>query len=178
MYRKFAGVALLIALPVVALAQKPVTKSETVTVTTTIEAIDHEARMVTLRDKDGNFESIYAGPEVKRFDELKVGDKVTFRYTQSVVLKITKAGDAAAKSSDEPAIVRTAGAKPGATITQQQTATVTIKAIDAKTPAVTVQSEDGRSMSFKVEDKNLLKSVKPGDRVVITYTEALMISVE
>ena len=33
-------------------------------------------------------------------------------------------------------------------------------------------------MSFKVEDKGRLKGVNPGDRVVITYTQALLISVD
>ena len=57
---------------------------------------------------------------------------------------------------------------------------MTIKAIaaDAKVPSVTVLTEDGRTVSFKVEDKNNLKDVKVGDKVEITYTVAVMISVK
>jgi len=47
-----------------------------------------------------------------------------------------------------------------------------------KTPAVTVESEDGRRMTFKVKDKGKLKGVNPGDHVVITYTSAIAVSVE
>jgi len=178
MKRSLAVVALF-ALPVVALATDPITKTEKVTIKTTIEAIDHEHRTVTFMDKEGNFDTVWVGPEVQRFNELKVGDKVTFRYTASVVLKVRKPGEpASAVSSEQPAIVRETGAKPGATITQQETATVLIKAIDPKGPGVTVKTEDGHTMSFLVEDKGLLKKFKPGDRVEITYTDAVMISVE
>ena len=74
------ALAVLAAMPLVAVAQKPVTQMEGVEITTKIEAIDKTSRKVTLKDKDGDMETVYCGPEVKRFDELKVGDTVTFRY--------------------------------------------------------------------------------------------------
>jgi len=55
---------------------------------------------------------------------------------------------------------------------------VTIKAIDLSIPSVTITTEDGSTMSFKVEDKKNLTGVKAGDKVQITYTRALAISVE
>jgi hypothetical protein len=81
MKRTLAVLATLLVLPVVALAQKPVTQTEATELTTKIEAIDKTARLVTLKDKDGETETIYCGPEVKRFDELKVGDTITVRTT-------------------------------------------------------------------------------------------------
>jgi Cu/Ag efflux protein CusF len=58
------------------------------------------------------------------------------------------------------------------------TAVVTIKAIDMAIPSVTLTTADGNTMSFKVEDKKNLTGVKVGDKVQITYTRALAISVE
>ena len=78
-----------------ALAQKPVSQGAVVTETATIVAIDSTNRLITLKDKDGITDTIYAGPEVKRFSELKVGDIVTFRYHESVVYAIQKPGDKA-----------------------------------------------------------------------------------
>lgn len=171
--------ACLATLPLYAGEKKPITKSETVTVKTTIEAIDHAARTVTLKDKDGNYDILHAGPEIKRFDELKVGDKVTFKYTESIVFQLRKPGEPAPASGDgEVAIVRNPTEKPSGSMTEQATATVTVKAIDKKVPSVTVETEDGRTMLFKVEKKDRLKGVAPGDRVVITYTTALLVSVE
>ena len=53
-----------------------------------------------------------------------------------------------------------------------------LKAIDEKVPSVTVLTEDGRTVSLKVEDKKRLEGVKVGDKVEITYTVAVMISVK
>lgn len=176
-----AAFAMLVALTGASFAAEPVKhQKEPVTTKATIDAIDHDTRMVTLKDKDGKVTQIYAGPEVRRFDELKVGDVVTFKYDESVVYQIRKPGEAVPPDQkDDPAIVRdAASAKPGATKTTQETKTVTIKAIDPKTQAVTIQTEDGRTMTHKVEDKDLVKNLKVGDRVVITYTKAVAISIE
>jgi hypothetical protein len=179
MKRTLAVLAVLVVLPVFARAQKPVTQTEAIELTTKIEAIDKTARLVTLKDKDGETETIYCGPEVKRFDELKVGDTVTFRYYESVAYAIRKPGQPSGLPAQTgPSVTRGEGPKPGGTVSQQETATVTIKAIDAKVPSVTVLTEDGRTVSMKVEDKKNLKDVKVGDRVEITYTEAVMISVK
>jgi Cu/Ag efflux protein CusF len=178
MKRTLAVLGVLAALPLAALAQKPVTQTEAVETTAQIEAIDHDARLITLKGKDGALETVYAGPEVRRFDALKVGDTVTFRYYESVAYQIRKPGQAAAPGTGEPTIVRGQGPKPGATVSQQKTATVTLKAIDTKVPAVTVQTEDGRTMSFKVADKKNLAGFKAGDKVDVTYTQAFVVSVK
>ena len=158
-------------------AQKAVTQGAQVSETFVIDAIDYTARLVTLRDPQGETETIYCGPEVERFSALKVGDKVTFRYYESVVYQIRKPGSAPSASGDTAGLVRTPGDRPGGTISQQMTATVTINAIDAKVPSVTVSTKDGKTMSFKVENPKNLEGVKVGDQVEITYTQALAISV-
>jgi len=179
MKRTLAVLAVLVALPLVARAQKPVTQTDVVELATKIEAIDKTARMITLKDKDGAMETIHCGPEVKRFDELKVGDTVTFRYSESIVYAIRKPGQPSGLPAQTgPTVTRSQGARPGGTIAQQQTATVTLKAIDLKVPSVTVLTEDGRTLSFKAADANNLKDVKVGDKVEVTYTEAVIISVK
>jgi Cu/Ag efflux protein CusF len=179
MKRLLAALAVVVATAAVARAQKPVTQTDGIEATAKIEAIDHSLRLITLKDKDGATETIYAGPDVKRFDELKVGDTVTFRYYESVAYVIRKPGQPGAAPVDQAAkITRGTGPKPGGTIAKQETATVTIKAIDAKTPAVTVLTQDGRTASFKVDDKKNLTGVAVGDKVEITFTTAVMISVK
>jgi Cu/Ag efflux protein CusF len=179
MKKTLAVLAALVAMPVVALAQKPVTETAAVEVTAKIDAIDRDKRMITLTDKDGSSETVYAGPEVKRFDELKVGDTVTFRYYESVAMVIRKAGDTTAPPpTGDAKIARGTGAKPGGTISRQDTATVTIKAIDQKIPALTVLTDDGRTVDFRVEDPKKLAGLKAGDKVEVTYTQAVVVSVK
>jgi Cu/Ag efflux protein CusF len=171
-----AVIAALIVPSVAAAAQKPVSQATSVTKAFTIDAIDHSGRIVTLKAADGTTTDIFCGPEVQRFAELKVGDKVTFTYRESIVSAIKAAG--AAPTPSNAAVTRTPGAKPGGTIAQQMSAIVTIDAIDAAVPSVTVKSADGRKMSFKVENKKNIEGYKAGDRVEITYTQALAISVK
>lgn len=179
MKTSLVAIAALLVLSGAAFAAKPVTEKETVTVKVTIDAIDHANRLISFKDKDGNYETVVAGPEVQRFDELKVGDKVTFHYTESVVIELRKPGEPApASAAGDATIVRNATDKPSGTLTQQETATVTVKSIDMAIPSVTITTEDGITMSYKVKDKGRLKGVNPGDRIVITYTDALLITVK
>jgi Cu/Ag efflux protein CusF len=158
-------------------AQKPVNVGDAVTETFTIEAIDSSSRIVTLKDTEGNLEDIYCGPDVTRFDALKVGDKVTFRYYESVASAIRRPGTAP-RPTESAGITRTPGDRPGGTVAAQVTATVTIQAIDPKVPSVTVKSDKGRVLSFRVQDAKNLEGYKVGDTVEVTYTQALAVSVE
>jgi Cu/Ag efflux protein CusF len=173
-----AGLALLAALPSPGFAQKAVAQSATLEVTATIEAIDKTSREILIQGPDGEFDTIYAGPDVKRFDELKVGDKLTFRYSESVVYNVRKPGQAPAAPADGTSVTRSTGPRPGATIAEQKTATVKVKAVDMNAPSVTVEGKDGRVMSFRIADKKNLKGVSAGDTVEITYTKAVVISVK
>ena len=180
MKKTLAVLAVLVALPLVARAQKPVTQTEAIELTTKIEAIDKTARLITLKDPDGETETIYCGPEVKRFDELKVGDTVTFRYYESTAYAIRKPGQPSGLPAQTgPTVSRGTGARPE----RDHRGAADRDGDDqgdrrGKVPSVTVLTEDGRTVSFKVEDKNNLKDVKVGDKVEITYTVAVMISVK
>ena len=47
-----------------------------------------------------------------------------------------------------------------------------------KTPSVTFSGPRGWSYSTRVKDKDLLAKVKVGDKVDITWTEALVLSLD
>jgi hypothetical protein len=179
MKKTLAVLAVLVLAPVVARAQKPVTQTDAIELKATIEAIDKTERLVTLKDEAGELETIYCGPEVKRFDELKVGDTVTFRYYESVAYAVRKPGQPSGLPAETgPAITRGQGPRPGGTLARQATATVTVKAVDQKVPSITVLTGDGRTLSFRVQDKKNIKDVRAGDKVEVTYTEAVAISVQ
>ena len=65
-------------------ATQTVKKAESVTATATIQAIDKANRLVTLKDEKGAEDTMQVGPAMKRFDELKVGDKVKVTYYESL----------------------------------------------------------------------------------------------
>jgi hypothetical protein len=159
-------------------AQKKVEQAGNISKTASIVAIDHTKRIVTLKGADGNLEDVHAGPEVKRFDELKVGDSVTFSYHAAMVYEVHKPGTTAAPIQEGVGTVRGQGPKPSGAVTQQQQATVTVEAIDPAVPSMTVRTEDGHVMSARIQDKKNLEGLKVGDKIVVTFTEALMITVE
>jgi Cu/Ag efflux protein CusF len=180
MKKTFAVLAGIVALPLLAAAEPPFTLTDTVVVNARIDVIDHDARELTLVDTGGGTATVRFGPEIDSFDRLTVGDTATFRYYESVAYAIRKPGQPSGLPAETgtTTITRGQGARPSGTIARQETATVTIKAIDPKVPSVTVVTEDGRTVSFKVEGKKNLNDVKVGDKVEITYTEAVMINVK
>ena len=159
-------------------AQKTVERAGDISKTATITAINHSTRVVKVKDDQGHVEDILCGPEIKRFDELKVGDSVTFTYHAAVVYQLLKPGASGPAASETTSTVAGQGAKPSGAYTSQKTLTVTIEAIDPAAPSVTVRTPDGRTVSAEVKDKKNLEGVKVGDKVSITFTEAAMIIVE
>ena len=160
------------------LAQAPVTKSNMIKITATIQAIDQTSRMVTLRDDKGNEDTFVVGEAVKRFNELKVGQKVNITYYESIVFQLVKPGEKPGGNSVEAAFDRAKGALPAGTLAVQDKATVTVKAVDPSVPSITVTTPDGRTVTRKIENKKNIEGVKAGDKIDITYTRAVLTSVE
>src|SRR4051794_38329559 len=159
-------------------AQQKIEQAGNISKSATIVAIDHSNRNVTLKDAEGNLEDFHAGPEIKRFNELKVGDSVTFSYHAAVVYQILTPGTTAPPVQGGVSTVRGQGTKPSGAVTQQRQATVTVEAIDPAVPSIKIRTADGHAMSARVEDKKNIEGVKVGDKVTVMFTEALMITVE
>ena len=167
------------------MAQAPITKTRSITGTATIQAIDSTTRAITLRDESGVEDTYVAGPEVKRFAELKVGDTVKMTYYESVIVQVrkpgAKVGTTGAKPADpglDAAVTRGQGALPSATAAVQEKMTATIKAIDTAGQSVTVTTADGRTVTRRIEDKKNMEGLAVGDQIDLTYTRALLTSVE
>jgi hypothetical protein len=167
----------LVSMARTAMAQAKTVKAEMKVQTATVEAIEASSRTITLKKPDGTFVMTVAGPEVKRFAEIKIGDKVTARYYENVVIMM--------KPNSEPGVdttVRTVTpsgqALPGGTTAKQWTITAFITAIDTKVPSITFKGPNGFNYSSRVQDTAALAKVKVGDRVDIVWTEATLLSLE
>ena len=173
------GLSLALAGTALAAAKEPksIQVHEKIKIKATVEAIDQANRTVTLKGPKGNLMTLAVDESVQRFSALKVGDQVNATYYESVVVEVRKPGQA---PDDSLAIAggTLAGSKPGGAAVVQTTTTVTVEAIDMATPAVTVKTADGNSVSFRVHKKKYLEGVKVGDQVVIVETDALMIDVQ
>jgi hypothetical protein len=176
---KYGAIVLLGLATTSAPALAQLTKSipgESKVVTATVESIERGSREVTVKKTDGKYETFYVSPEIKRFDTLKVGDKVTARYYETLVLQLKAPGDKPVDTTSS-AVTRTEG-RPSGTAAVQQTITATISAIDPKVPSITFSGPRGWTYSSRVEDKKALEKVKVGDRVDITWTSAVLLALD
>ena len=179
-FRTVAAIALISMLTLsYALAQE--TKGQAVvsseTVTATVVKVDQKTREVTIKTKDGKTHSFVAGDDVKNLAQVKKGDIITAVYTEAIAYEVKKHGETGVTTSSAAATAKP-GDKPGAAVAHQTTVTVLITAIDTKAPTVTFMGPRGNSETIKVRDPKNLNGVKVGDKVDITYTEALAIKVD
>src|SRR5262249_61958561 len=138
---------------------KPNKKTTQVPATATIQKIDKASRTVTLRNEKGEEDTFVVGPDVTRFDQLNVGDKINLTYYESLVFEVRKAGQASNDPADAVAAGR-AKDQPGAGIVARQTRTVTVKAGDPGGPSITVETATGRTITRKIEDKKNIEGAK------------------
>ena len=92
---------------------------------------------------------------------------------------IRKPGQAAsAPASTDTKVTRGTGSRPSGTVSKQETATVTIKAIDAE-DAVAHRPDGGRPhRQLPGREQEHIEGVAVGDKVEVTYTKADGISVK
>ena len=145
--------------------------------TATVEAIEAGSRTITLKKPDGTYVTTVAGPEVKRFAEIKIGDKVTARYYENIVVRM-KPNSEPGLATTEKASTPSGQVNPGGTTARQTTLTAVITAIDTKVSSVTFKGPNGWNYSSKVQDTAALAKAKVGDRVDIVWTEATLLSLE
>ena len=149
-----------LALPIAGVADqaatgKGVSASDTIEKRATVTAIDRATRTV------------------------KVGDVVVATYTESIAAHIAKQGEAAPGVTGSVIAEPPSGGKARAG--RQVTASLKVEAVDLKANTVTLSAADGQKRTVEVKDPKVqerLKTVKPGDVVVVTYTEALALRLE
>lgn len=152
---------------------------ETVKATAKVTAIDAAKRLVTL-EMDGKSKTITCGPEVKNFDQIKVGDLLKVTFVEALAVYLQKAGAPAGGEEVKTVTLAPKGAKPGVLVTDTVILKAKIDAVDAKKGAVTITTPEGKTKTMKVAKNNIkvLKGLKKGDDIVVRYTEALAVVVE
>jgi hypothetical protein len=163
----------------VAVAPGKAVATSTTTASAVIVSIDATYRIVTLKTASGKVVEVVAGPEVKNFDQLKVGQKVKAAYSEALSLELKKGGGKPLTMTEKGgAASAAAGAKPGAAGARQVTILADVVKVDTKTHLVTLKGPGGNSVDLHVEDPEQLKNIKKGDQVEAVYTEAVAVTVE
>jgi hypothetical protein len=190
---KLAMAIIAASLAAAAYAQKPeaaagaVLKSEpgkatlarAVEVPAQVVAIDKTTRTVTLKGPEGKVVDVVAGDEVKRFDEIKVGDFIVARYLEALTLELKKTKVKAGEPVVREEAARAApGERPAGVVARQVTAIADVIAVDPKKSTITLKGPRGNVVTLNVQNPDQFKVVKKGDQVEVTYTEAIAVSLE
>lgn len=151
--------------------------AQTVDVSATITAIEKASRTLTLKGPHGDEVKIEAGPEVRNFDQLKVGDIVDIRYIESLALELKKGGGMKVEKTEKAgAVGAQPGAQPAGVLGRQITVVGDVIKVDAAKQTVTLKGPQ-RTLEMKVRDPEQFKLIAVGDQIQATYTEAFALSV-
>jgi len=149
--------------------------------TGTITDIDYPDREMTLEGPHGQRETFVVDKKVQRFNEAKVGDKVSIDYYLGFNAEVR---NPTAEERQNPLVVlETAGragpnAAPAAHDMRQIRAVVTIVGLDRSAQTVTVKGPRGKYFVARVADPSRLEKVRIGQTILMTFTEATAISLK
>lgn len=135
-----------------------------------VTVVNTETRMLTIRKDDGVFEVLHAPPEVKRLDEIKIGDKLTLTKSASALIELEQGRDAGAMGTiARTEVQRDTGSTPGGSITDTARIYGQITGVDKGAGTITVKGAN-RTETYEVADKSVLSelNVKEGDGVIVT----------
>jgi len=152
-----------------------------VQITAKVQAIDPAKREVTLKGPLGNIVTFVVDERVKRLNEVKVGDEVTADYYVSV------AGELRAPTEEEtksPLTVVAGAARtpkdasPAGGALRAFKVVATVEGLDLPTRSCTLKGPMGNYVTVRAASVDNLKKLRRGDTIVVTYTEALAVSIQ
>ena len=143
----------------------------------TVQDIDQETRMVTLRNPDGTMESFIAGDEVRNLAQVKKDDVVLMEYYEGFAVALGPQTDVRAKISEMTLSRAKEGDRPAARLTETVEITARVEEVDRE-KRLAALSGPKRTLVVKVADDVDLDQVKVGDEVLAVYRKSFAISVE
>lgn len=145
------------------------------TVVATVESVDRRRRKVTLRDPEGATHVVAVGAEIEAFDQVDPGDEVEIQLLQDIVTEIREPTEEELKTPLRIVEARPEDS-PGTSELKVIHAVVTVESIDRERQQVTVRGPMGGTRTLPVLFPERLDQVEVGSTVVVTYTEAMAVS--
>jgi hypothetical protein len=151
---------------------------DTITTNVSVVSIDVAQRKLVLRHPDGKVTTYKVGPEVTKFNQIKVGDEIKATVVEEFALSLDMAGTLPSVSASASAVAVPNGAEPGVKTVNILSYTAKVLAIDLVGHQATLQMADGQTKTMKVREAVNLADFSPGDTVSVRLTEATTILVE
>lgn len=153
--------------------------AELVEKTAVVRAINKADRTVVLQGPEGKIIEVDVDERVRNFDQIDIGDRVTAKYYEAVILFISSGKGKPDADLRSFISIAPKGDKPGIKIVDTVTISATVEDIEYDKRIITLRGPQGQSLDLKVnESAKEYGQVKVGDEVVVIMTEAVAISVE
>lgn len=163
--------------------KEPLTVEESVdiTLTGTVKSVDLATRILTVQDSAGHELTFYVDPAVKRLPEVKPGDIVRLGGRAKLVAELRP------PTPDESAnpitvVSSTTRASPDQSAAANTKSTIrvvtTVVGVDVARKLVTLRGPLGDLEVVRGRSEENIKRLRVGDTIVITYTEAMAISLD
>ena len=143
-----------------------------------VTAIDKASRTVTLTGAEGRVFNVIAGPEVKNFAQIAVGDEVVVEYIRAVSLHVQKNSGFRERTEQAVGVRAAPGEKPGAGVAQEVRVVADVIGVNKKAGTITLRGPKGRIVDLDVKNPEHFNVVKVGDQVEANYIESMAISVQ
>lgn len=156
------------------------TYEKLISITATVQAIDLAKREVTLKGPLGNLVTLAVSDQVKRLNEIKVGDQVTADYYIGITAELRPP---TGEERADPFVVlkdsqRATTGAPAGSGARMIRVVATVEGLDRPSMTATLKGPAGRYLTVHVADPKVLEKPHIGDSVVVTCAEALAIAVK
>ncbi len=141
-------------------------------------AIDYDERIVKLRLEDGEERSVQVGPAAVNFNQIKPGDVIRADLTEEVVLTVAEPGTIPADGYSVSAVGSEPGEAPGGLVFSTAQISATILGVSPKYHRILLGFDDGTEKLVKVHDSVDLSVREYGEKVVLSVSEMVAISVK
>lgn len=147
---------------------------DSLTVVGKVTDIKKETREITLMGSNGDLLTVAASEAVQRFDEIAVGDMISFgivRYLKAEFRQPTAEEVANPLTVVTDAAKAPAGIDPAGAVGAMVKGVVTIEALNRPFMLATVKGPQGNYLTLPVEDAALLEKLHIGQVLILTYAE-------
>ena len=140
----------------------------------TVTKIDKKTRTIFFKNSEGESKFV-AGPEIKNFDQIKTGDRLSVTYEIAVAIELIKTKSDGIRSKVETSTELTSkpGEKPTRTISNTTTIIADIINVDRAKKLVSVKGPSGKVTVVTVKNPLLLADVNVGEQVRVIYFDAM-----